>query len=374
MISPKKCFDTLKSNNVNFFTGVPDSSLKPFTSYITDNTNKYNNVIAANEGACIALALGYYLATGNVPFVYMQNSGLGNAVNPLLSLADDKVYKTPILMMIGWRGEPGLKDEPQHIKQGEVTLSMLETMQIPYVVLDEEEDIAIQQIKQIIAETKEKSIPHAIIAKRILFDSYALQTKIISDYEMSREDALKLVVDSLDENAIVVSTTGKLSRELFEYRETLNQTHEKDFLTVGGMGHSASIALGIALSKKDKKIYCLDGDGSVLMHTGALSTVGNLAPENYVHIIFNNGAHESVGGQPTVGFDVNFLKVADAFAYKKVKSVDNKIDLQNAIQKLKTTKGPILLEIKVCINSRKDLGRPTIAPVDNKINFMKNLN
>ena len=373
MISPKKCFNVLKEHNINFFTGIPDSSLKPFTSYITDNTNKYNNVIAANEGACIALALGYYLATNEIPFVYMQNSGLGNAVNPLLSLADEKVYKTPMLLMIGWRGEPGIKDEPQHIKQGEVTLTMLENMQIPYVILNENENIAIKQLQTIIADTKEKSIPHAIVAKRVLFESYTLQTKISSDYEMSREDALKIVVDSLEDDAIAVATTGKLSRELFEYREAKGQTHDKDFLTVGGMGHSSSIALGIALAKKNRSVYCLDGDGSVLMHTGALATIGNLAPKNYFHIIFNNGAHESVGGQPTVGFEIDFLKIADAFLYKNRKTVTNKKELLDALKELNGVEGPILLEIKVCINSRKDLGRPTINPIDNKVNFMKNL-
>ncbi len=373
MIDPKKCFDVLKDNEVEFFTGVPDSSLKSFTSYVTDNSNKFNNVIAANEGTSVALAMGHHLATGKVPFVYMQNSGIGNAVNPLLSLADEEVYKIPMLLMIGWRGEPGVKDEPQHVKQGEITVALLETMKIPYVVLSESEPNALKQLEEIIKKTKKASTPHVILAKRTLFSPYKLQSKLVNSFAMSREEALKLVVSHFQEDDIVVSTTGKLSRELFEFRVNSNQSHKSDFLTVGGMGHCSSIALGIAISKPDKRIYCLDGDGAVLMHTGAMSNIGDLAPKNYFHIIFNNGAHESVGGQPTVGFDVDFLKVAQAFSYKDYRSVETKEELSKTIAQLQEIDGPVLLEIKVRIDSRKDLGRPTISPVDNKANFMSNL-
>lgn len=373
MVSAQNYFELLNNSEIEFFTGVPDSSLKNFTSFITDNISQEKNIIAANEGACIGLASGYHLATGKVPFVYMQNSGIGNAVNPLLSLADDKVYQIPMIIMIGWRGEPGIKDEPQHIKQGEVTLSLLETMEIPYIILDSDEAIALEQTNNLISETRRKSIPHVIVVRPSVFEKYKLQTEISTDYTMSREDALKIVVDSLDDNDIVVSTTGKLSRELFEYREELNQTHEKDFLTVGSMGHSSAIALGIALQKKDRKVFCLDGDGSVLMHTGTLATIGTLSPNNFFHILFNNGAHESVGGQPTVGFDVDFTEVAKGYQYKNVRSVDSKEELSNVIGQIRNTQGPFLLEIKVGINSRENLGRPTISPVDNKKNFTENL-
>lgn len=373
MVSAQNYFELLNNSDIEFFTGVPDSSLKNFTSFITDNVSQEKNIIAANEGACIGLASGYHLATGKVPLVYMQNSGIGNAVNPLLSLADDKVYQIPMIIMIGWRGEPGIKDEPQHIKQGEVTLSLLETMEIPYIILDSDEAIALEQTNNLISETRGKSIPHVIVVRPSVFEKYKLQTEISTDYTMSREDALKIVVDSLDDNDIVVSTTGKLSRELFEYREELNQTHEKDFLTVGSMGHSSAIALGIALQKKDRKVFCLDGDGSVLMHTGTLATIGTLSLNNFFHIIFNNGAHESVGGQPTVGFDVDFTQVAKGYQYENVRSVDSKEELSKVIGQIRNTQGPFLLEIKVGINSRENLGRPTISPVDNKKNFTENL-
>jgi len=373
MVSPHNYFDFLNDRGIEFFVGVPDSSLKNFTSYITDHVCKQKNIIAANEGACIGIATGYHLASSKTPFVYMQNSGIGNAVNPLLSLADEKVYQIPMILMIGWRGEPGVKDEPQHLKQGEITLSMLDCMGIPYIILDADEQVAIDQTSEIIKETEKKSIPHAIVVRPSVFAKYKLKTKKSSLYEMSREDALKLVIDSLTDDDIVVSTTGKLSRELFEYREELNQSHEKDFLTVGSMGHSSSIALGIALQKKERKVFCLDGDGSVLMHTGTLATIGSIAPTNFYHIVFNNGAHESVGGQPTVGFEVDITAVASGYQYKTVLSVDTKENLSAILNQLNDITGPFLLEIRVGINSREDLGRPTISPVDNKKNFVKNL-
>ena len=374
MLSPKNYLNLLITNKIDFFVGIPDSALKNFTSYITDHVCKQNDIIAANEGACIGLAAGYHLATGKVPFVYMQNSGLGNAINPLLSLAEDKVYQIPMIIMIGWRGEPGVKDEPQHLKQGEITLSLLESMGMPYLVIDSDEEKAIEQTKNLIKSTIDKSTPHFIVVRPTVFDKYKLKTEIISDYIMSREDALKIVIDSLDDNDIVVSTTGKLSRELFEYREKLNQTHEKDFLTVGSMGHTSAIALGIALQKKDRKVFCLDGDGSILMHTGTLATIGYHKAKNFFHIIFNNGAHESVGGQPTVGLDVDFKKVAKGYLYKNVRTVESKVDLYKALDELRNKKGPYLLEIKVAINTRKDLGRPTTTPIENKKAFMSNLN
>lgn len=373
MLKPNKYFNYLTQNEINFFVGVPDSSLKNFTSYITDHVCKQNNIIAANEGACIGIATGYHLATGKIPLVYMQNSGLGNAVNPLLSLADEAVYKIPMILMIGWRGEPGIKDEPQHIKQGEITLDLLKCMGIPYIILEADQEKAIKQTQQLIKDVKAKSFPHVIIARPSVFEKYSLKKKILSNLEMSREEALKTVIDSLNATDIVVSTTGKLSRELFEYRDVKNQGHERDFLTVGSMGHSSAIALGIALQKKERRVFCLDGDGSILMHTGTLATIGTLAPNNFFHILFNNGAHESVGGQPTAGFEVDFTEVASAYEYKSVISVETKKELSEVLSHLKEITGPLLLEIKVGINSREDLGRPTISPLDNKTNFVRNL-
>lgn len=370
MVNVDKIYSAFVDSGVDFFTGVPDSLLKNICAYVTDKAPKEKHIIAANEGAAVGIAAGYYMASGKLPLVYMQNSGLGNTVNPLLSLADGKVYSIPMILMIGWRGEPGVKDEPQHKKQGEVTLALLEAMQIPYVILDNEEDKALVQIHDIVASAKKKSIPHAIVIRKDTFGKYKLKNESKNDYPVSREEALKIVINHLKDTDIVVSTTGKLSRELFEYRETKGQGHEKDFLTVGSMGHSSSIALGIAIAGKERNVFCLDGDGAFIMHMGAISNIGDLAPRNYKHIIFNNGAHESVGGQPTLGFQLDIPSIAKACGYKEVMTASSKNEIENEIKRLQETDGPSLLEIKVKIDSRDDLGRPTTTPIENKENFM----
>lgn len=371
MISVERAYQTFLANGVDFFTGVPDSLLKNICAYITDNTSKRQHIIAANEGAAVGIAAGYYLASGNLPLVYMQNSGLGNAVNPLLSLTDEKVYSLPMILMIGWRGEPGIKDEPQHKKQGEVTLDLLHTMQIPFVVLDTEEDEALAQIHDVVMSAKIKSTPHAIIIRKDIFSKYKLRHEQSNSYPLSREEALKLVIDHLSSDDAIISTTGKLSRELFEYREAKGQGHECDFLTVGSMGHSPSIALGIALANPRKKVFCLDGDGAFIMHMGAISNIGNLSPQNYFHILFNNGSHESVGGQPTLGFQLDIPTIAKACGYQNAFSATSEDDIKEVLQNIATMGGPVLIELKVRIASRDDLGRPTTTPVENKLNFMR---
>lgn len=371
MVSPDLFIKTLQSNGVNFFAGVPDSLLKNVCAYITDNVPSDRNLITANEGSAIGVAAGLYLATGHLPLVYMQNSGIGNAVNPLLSLADEKVYSIPMLLMIGWRGEPGVHDEPQHVKQGEVTLSMLETMGIPYIILPDDDTAASSALGMLVTDCKKTQKPHAIIIKKGTFGSYKLKTKIPNENPVYREDAMKLVVDSLPSAAIIVSTTGKLSRELYEYRDASKQSHESDFLTVGSMGHSSSIALGIALAKPERKVFCFDGDGAFIMHMGAITNIGHIAPQNYIHIVFNNGAHESVGGQPTLGYGINIPEIAQACGYRQVWSVAKEEDIVSALKSALNQNGPTLIEIKVGINSREDLGRPKTTPIENKEAFMK---
>ena len=369
-VSVEKVYETFLSHDVDFFTGVPDSLLKNICAYITDHTSREKHIIAANEGAAVGIASGYYMASGKVPVVYMQNSGLGNTVNPLLSLADEQVYSFPMLLMIGWRGEPGTKDEPQHKKQGEVTLDLLKAMRIPYIILDSNENDAFIQLHDIIQSAKTKNIPHAIIIRKDVFGKYKLQKEFGCNYPLSREDALQIVVDYLPENSVVVSTTGKLSRELFEYREMKEQGHEHDFLTVGSMGHSSSISLGIAIAKQDRPVYCLDGDGAFIMHLGAISNIGDLSPKNYYHILFNNGAHESVGGQPTLGFSLDIPAIVRGSGYKHTYTVCTKVEIEEAMKQLPKLCGPVLLEIKVKIDSRENLGRPTTTPIENKEHFM----
>lgn len=372
MISPKFFIDKLEENNINFFTGVPDSLLKNICAYIEDNKDENHNIIAANEGAAMGLATGHYLATGEIPVVYMQNSGEGNIINPLASLTDKEVYNIPILLIIGWRGRPGVHDEPQHIKQGKVTLPLLETMGIKYTILSKDENEFTNQLNDVIgymAKTKES---FAFVVEKDTFEDYKLQNnQQYENLEMSREEAIQIVADSLDENTVIVSTTGMISRELFEYRANSNQTHEKDFLTVGSMGHASQIALGIALEKSNHKIYCFDGDGATIMHMGSMAIIGSKHPENYIHIIFNNGAHDSVGGQPTVGLQINIPEIAKALNYKKVFSIKDRMSLKEVLNKINNEKGPIMLEIQVKKGNRKDLGRPTTTPIQNKESLMK---
>lgn len=371
MVSPELFIKTLEANGVDFFAGVPDSLLKNVCAYITDNFPKENNIITANEGAAVGVATGHYLATGKIPMVYMQNSGLGNTVNPLLSLADEKVYSIPMLLMIGWRGEPGVHDEPQHVKQGEVTLPLLETMGIPYQILPEDETATASALGAILTNCRKTGKPHAIVIRKGTFGSYKLKNKVSNTFPLCREEAMKIVASQLPKDAIIVSTTGKLSRELYEYRDEIHESHESDFLTVGSMGHSSSIALGIALAKPNRKVFCFDGDGAFIMHMGALTNIGDLAPANYIHILFNNGAHESVGGQPTLGFNIDVEAIAKACGYTNAISVETEDEINSAISNAIVNQGPSLIEIKVSINSREDLGRPKTTPIENKEAFMK---
>jgi phosphonopyruvate decarboxylase len=373
MIKPNEFYSLLKDCGINFFTGVPDSLLKDICAYITDHTSNKNNIIAANEGGAIALASGHHIASGQIPLVYMQNSGIGNAINPLLSLADPEVYCIPMLLLIGWRGEPDVKDEPQHIKQGKVTLPLLASMAIPYLILADNIEQAKKQIGTAISHFKNNNSPFALIVRKGTFDSYKLESVINTNFEMTREEAIRIIVDNLHADDIIISTTGMASRELYEYREQKGQGHEKDFLTVGSMGHASQIALGIALERPSRNVYCFDGDGAVLMHTGSLGIIGNLAPENFKHIVFNNGAHDSVGGQPTIAHEINLTQIAKAFNYTFSMKVSTANELSEALLKIIEIKGPALIEISINKGARKDLGRPTSTPTENKDTFIENL-
>lgn len=368
MIDVKEAYEALIASGIDMFTGVPDSLLKNICAYITDTAPREKHIIAANEGNAVGIAAGHYLATGKPALVYMQNSGLGNTVNPLLSLADEKVYSIPMVLMIGWRGEPGVHDEPQHVKQGEVTLALLDAMQIPYIILED-----VSQIKKLVELSLERKAPTAIVIRKGTFGSYKLKNARSNDNPLSREDAMKLVVDHLKCDDIIVSTTGKLSRELFEYREAKQQGHGHDFLTVGSMGHSSSIALGIALEKPQRRIFCFDGDGAFIMHTGALGIVASMKPRNFFHILFNNNAHESVGGQPTIGYELDAVAMAKASGYQHAFRATTQQEMIDALKQLEHQEGPVLLELRVKIDSRDDLGRPTTTPIENKEAFMEEL-
>lgn len=374
MINPKDLFDFLKENNVNCFLGVPDSLLKDFCAYITDNTDNISHTIAANEGNAIAQAAGHYLATGGIALVYMQNSGLGNCINPLLSLTDEEVYNIPLLMLIGWRGEPNTKDEPQHIKQGKITDKLLECMKIKYSVLNKDFKNAKKQLKEAFSYMKETNKPYALLIEKETFEKYSLKQKKENNYTLKREEAIEEVIKHLNKKDIVVSTTGHISREVYETRERLNQSHKQDFLTVGSMGHASSIALSIALQKQDRNIFCLDGDGAFLMHQGCLAVIASKNLSNFKHIVFNNEAHDSVGAQKNAIYKEDISKTALSCGYQKSYSTDNLENLRKILDEFIKDRCTSLLEIKVKCGARKDLGRPKEKPVENKEIFMENLN
>jgi phosphonopyruvate decarboxylase len=360
-------YNKLVENGVSFFSGVPDSLLKDFCAYITDHAYKQNHIIAVNEGAAVGLCCGYHLATGRIPLVYMQNSGIGNAVNPLLSLADNEVYRIPLLLVIGWRGEPGIHDEPQHIKQGKVTRPLLESMGIPYAILEKDENGVNSQIETCFKTIAETNAPYALVIRKDTFAPYTLQKKEEHDAIMTREEAIEEIASCC--SGIIVSTTGMISRALYELRDKACAGHARDFLTVGSMGHASSIALSIALQKPQLQVTCLDGDGAALMHMGTLAAIGTQKPRNYCHIVLNNGAHDSVGGQPTIAPFIDMPAVARACGYTKAYQIKTKEELNRILAE--KHEGLTFIEVKVKKGARKDLGRPKSTPIENKEAFMK---
>ena len=373
MLDCNQFYDCLQKNGIDFFSGVPDSLLKDICACIEERAKHRQHFIAANEGSAIAISAGYHLATGKTGLVYLQNSGLGNAVNPLTSLTDPEVYGIPILLLIGWRGEPGISDEPQHKKQGKITLKMLELLGIPFTVLPPDVSETVSIISETCKAMRENHAPYALVVRKGTFASYPKKTRKLS-FPLQREEATQLVLEKLPQNAVIVSTTGKISREIFELRELKRQSHAQDFLTVGSMGHCSQIALGIASASPHRSVVCLDGDGSVIMHMGSLGIIGKNGPENFKHIVLNNGAHESVGGQPTVGLDIDLPSISKACGYVEAFTATEKEDVLQKLDLLWKAKGPALLEIRINLEGRQNLGRPTSTPSDNKIAFMNFLN
>lgn len=359
----------------DFYTGVPDSQLKALCNYLmaTYGIDPKHHVIAANEGNCTALAAGYHLATGKVPVVYMQNSGEGNIINPVASLLNDKVYAIPVVFIVGWRGEPGIHDEPQHIYQGEVTVKLLEDMDIATFIIgkettDEEVEKAMENFRTVLAAGKDVAF---VIRKGALTDAPKVEYK--NENTMVREEIIQHIVKASGEDPIV-STTGKASRELFETRVANGQSHKYDFLTVGSMGHSSSIALGVAINKPEQRIWCVDGDGAVLMHMGSMAVIGANKPKNLIHVVINNAAHETVGGMPTVAGQIDLVAIAKACGYPNTVCVDTFEDLDRELEAAKGRNELSLIEVKCSIGAREDLGRPTTTALENKQWFMLFLN
>ena len=371
MIEPLAFLQVLRSRDVTFFAGVPDSLLKDFCGCLSEHLPPAEHLIAVNEGGAVAAAVGYHLATGRTPLVYMQNSGLGNALNPLLSMADPAVYAIPMLLMIGWRGEPGDSDEPQHLKQGAVTLALLDAVQIPYTIVDAHTRDWERVIRDVLDRLRDG--PHALVIRKATFEMHRPRTEPLPVAALSRQDAIAQVVDSVESDDLVVATTGLIGRELYAYRASRGHSHERDFLVIGAMGHASQIAHTLAAHCASRQVYCLDGDGAFLMHMGAVAIIGTSRLANFRHIVLNNGAHESVGGQPTVGQAVDLPALARSVGYVMAARAATAHELQEALQELRRCDGPGLLEIRVGMGHSAHLGRPTAAPVDSKRALMHGL-
>lgn len=370
MLATEEFCRELKEAGIAYFAGVPDSLLKEFCACVTATVPSDQHVIAANEGAAVALAAGYHLATGRTGLVYLQNSGLGNLVNPLTSLADPEVYSIPMLLLIGWRGEPGVPDEPQHRKQGRVTPALLAALEVPHVVLPTEPSLAEAAIRTAVEWTQAHQAPYALLVRKGTFAPYAGAGTKAGAGGWQREACLRQILDYLVRDEILVTSTGMMSREVFEYRQARGEGHAREFLTVGCMGHASQIALGLAGQKPGREIWCLDGDGAALMHLGSLAINGCSQTRNFRHVVLNNGAHDSVGGQPTVGRQIDFPALARACGYRWTGRVADAQELGRALDALHGVEGPAFLEIVIRPGARADLGRPTTSPLDNKREFM----
>lgn len=370
-LSTQNFYNVLVDSGIDYYCGVPDSITGPL-SQVLDMYAAEQHVITANEGNAIGLGIGYHLATGKVPLVYMQNSGLSNAIDPLASLADKEVFSIPMLLLIGWRGQPGSNDEIHHTRQGKITTEILTNLEIPFEVLSRRIDDAKHQINKQLNLARESNHPHAILIEQSTF-TQEKQTESLDENSMNREAALVATLSGISFDSIVVSGIGKVSRELYELRGVDPMRLKQDVMVVGGMGHASMVAAGIAKNKPEKKIFCIEGDGSVLMHLGALATIGNLHPKNFYHIVFNNAAHDSVGGLPTTAKDAVLADIAKTCGYNQSLTVDTKKGLEESLFMIQRASGPSLLEIKIRRGARSNLGRPKLQPIDNKKLFMTNL-
>jgi phosphonopyruvate decarboxylase len=371
MIEPFELLRVLASHGVTFFTGVPDSLLKEFCDCVADRAAPGDHLIAANEGGAVAAALGYHLATGRTPLVYLQNSGLGNAINPLLSLADPAVYGTPMLLLIGWRGEPGTRDEPQHAKQGAVTLALLDAMELPYAILDADTRELQNAVTGLL--DRARGMPCAMVVRKGTFAACRAPITTRPAGSLDREWTIAGIADSAAPGDLFVATTGVTARELYEHRVRRREDHARDFLVIGGMGHASQIAHALAVHQPSRQVYCLDGDGALLMHMGALATIGASRVRNFRHVVLNNGAHESVGGQPTAALSIDVPAIARAAGYARAARIEVANELPRAVRELREGDGPALLEVRIATGHRSDLGRPASPPAHYKNALMHGL-
>ena len=364
MIKVQSLINLLKKNGSDFFTGIPDSVLKELSSLLVNNKK---HLIATNEGSAVSIGIGYYLSTKKIPVIYMQNSGLANALNPLISIAHKKVYSIPLILIIGWRGSPRVNDEPQHNVKGKITEQLLKLLNISYTIIRSNSDLK-KFDKQIKLAKKNKTAVACLVESGTLEKNKKLIKKK-DFYSLNKELFLKVLLENLPKKTKIVSSTGYTSRELMYVRKNYKLKNGKDFYMVGGMGHTSSVALGYSLSSKNKTV-CIDGDGSLLMHLGSIKTIGTFAKKNFKYILLNNNCHDSVGGQNTYANEINFEKLSKSFGFKKFYSIKNNQKLKNNIKNFLSTSDLSFLEVKIANSKIKNLPRPNdLIKIKNQ--FMK---
>ena len=370
-LNPSKLYDAFIREGIDFFTGVPDSTLKYFCFYLDDHSKSSNHIITANEGNSIALAAGYHISTGKVPLVYMQNSGLGNAINPLTSLVGNDLFAIPMIVLVGWRGEPGKKDAIQHSKDGQMQLQLLETLGLSYTIIPSATKSLEIQIQDSIRLARATESPHVILVRKDTFEKYeSSKSNKSNKHLMSREYALTKILQGIEPGSIIVSTTGKTSRELYEIRRELGKNDSIDLMLVGSMGHASSLSLGVALENNNRNVFCIDGDGSLIMHMGALSTIGKYSPSNFRHILLNNFSHDSVGGQESSSDIIDFDALSKAVSYNNYFEISDKSEFGKTFSNFQRALGPSFLQIPISKGSRVSLSRPDLTPYQNKKEFM----
>lgn len=375
MVGQEYLFRNLRNMGLEFFTGVPDSLLNDFCLYLVSNVQNDKHIIAANEGNAIGIAAGYYFSTGKLPVVYMQNSGIGNAMNPLLSLTHQDVYSIPMILVIGWRGDPSITDHVQHKRQGELTTVLMDDMNIPYDILDKD-DMVISKFEWAVAKAKEISAPVALIAKKGILSKSKKETSYPEEgIMMNREDAMDIVFDFMPDDTIYSATTGRATRELHEMFVKRNLHFDREFLNVGSMGHNSSVALGMAIGCLKRHYVVFDGDSATLMHLGALTTIGKVAPKHFLNIVLNNGVHESVGGQPSAGYMVDLTSIAKASGFNTIgKAVKTPEELKTALETLNAIEGPGFIDVHIRLGIRSRIPGLKVHHKELKTYLMNTLN
>ena len=352
MIKTEEFISFLTKKKINFFCGVPDSTLNSFLNALS--IKKKKNVIAPNEGGAVALAMGYYLKTKKIPLVYMQNLGLGNATDPLTSLCAPEVYSIPMVLLIGWRGNPHMKDEPQHLVTGKNTLNILKLFKIKTVIIRSNKSF--KSIGKIINHSQKFKKIVAIVVPPGIFSK--LSVKVKKSNLPIRSNVIEKILRSVKKNTRIISTIGFSSREFFQVKKEKKIKNGKLFLMVGGMGHASATSLGVHLNSGKNEVICVDGDGAFLMHMGNVATAGVYAKKNFKYILFDNNAHESTGVQPTISNKINFKKIASGFGFKKVYELKTKKDVENKLSKIMKLTQPTFIRIVVATGTFKKLERP----------------